>query len=269
MLCNLFYTFVFLSLLSDYSPLLKFSSCIEPLATPNTANNTTFTNVIDEETPKNREETLEGASADYKDRRDDKQSISKDDLSKEAYRLENGVKYITDEKQNIEKIERIGDEIKRKLNDSNGTKLQELINKRNQLLIKISSLGKTLRIEHDAVYPELRGEPIIVIAKNEDDEKRKANQLAHLDGFEDFVHKISSPCSILEDIRKKSLDSTQLNAKDKFKMEQRTLDSMNAQDRLNYDNNMIEHYESLMQELVEGIHKVNDEIEGSWHNYSL
>ncbi|UKJ90195.2 hypothetical protein MACJ_001126 [Theileria orientalis] len=194
------------------------------------------------------------------------QDVTKEELSNEAVMLDNEVKSMKESKDEMDEIEKKEKELSEQLVDTNYQKLTELVKKRNSLVNKISSVAKTLRMEHDAIYPELKGQPIFIVAKNKDDEKRKANQLAHLEGFEDFMHHITSPCNMMEELRQKSDESKKSNFRDKFETEQKILDSMSSMERLNYDKNMIEHYESIMQEIEKGIQKAEEEIDKSWNH---
>ncbi|KAF5153595.1 hypothetical protein TpMuguga_02g02530 [Theileria parva strain Muguga] len=169
-------------------------------------------------------------------------------------------------KDKMKELEKNEEELSEKLRDTNYEKLSELVKKRNLLLNKISEIGKTLRKEHDTFYPELREQPIILIAKSSQDDKRKANQLAHLQGFEDVMNRITSPCNLMEELREKSVDKKD-DTMGKYEREQKVLDSMNWKERLNYDNNMIEHYESIMSEIEEGIRRAEEEIENSWNQF--
>ncbi|UKK02268.2 hypothetical protein MACK_001624 [Theileria orientalis] len=194
------------------------------------------------------------------------QEVTKQDLSNEAVKLEDEAKSMKESEGQMDELEKKEKEVSEQLVDTNYEKLTELVKKRNAVVNKISSVAKTLRMEHDALYPELKGQPIFIVAKNKDDEKRKANQLAHLEGFEDFMHHITSPCNMMEELRQKSDESKKSNFKDKFETEQKILDSMSSRERLNYDKNMIEHYESIMQEIEKGIQKAEEEIDESWNH---
>ncbi|ORM40895.1 uncharacterized protein BXIN_1773 [Babesia sp. Xinjiang] len=191
----------------------------------------------------------------------------KKELSAAAGKLEQSAKTNTESRKTLDGIVKEEDRIREEIGHVKLDRVKELNDRKRELLKKIASIGKTLRVEHDARFPHLAGQPIIIVAKDDDDTKRTANTLAHMEGLSDAMNKIRSPCSSLERIRSDTLQRAKKSNHDRFAVVQKTLDSMSLEERLHYDRNMIEHYEGIIRELEEGIAEADAEIDASWQLY--
>ncbi|GFE55010.1 isoleucyl-tRNA synthase, putative [Babesia ovis] len=191
----------------------------------------------------------------------------KKELSESAEKLEQSVKTNAESRKTLDDITKEQDHIADEIGHVKLDRIKELNEKKSALLKKIAAIGKTLRVEHDARFPHLVGQPIIVVAKNEEDTMRTANTLAHIEGLRDTMNKIRSPCSSLEHIRSETLKTKRSSNHNRFAVVQKTLDSMSAEERLNYDLKMIEHYEGIIRELEDGIAEADEEIAASWQSY--
>ncbi|XP_952535.1 uncharacterized protein TA11770 [Theileria annulata] len=188
--------------------------------------------------------------------------ISNKELSEEAYKLNEELKDMGEAKDKMKELEKSEKDLSEKLSDTNYEKLNELEKHSGENMTHYIQVQ--LVLINVNIILELREQPIVLIAKSSQDDKRKANQLAHLQGFEDLMNNITSPCNLMEELREKSVNKND-DMRGKYEREQKVLDSMNWKERLNYDNNMIEHYESIMSEIEEGIRRAEEEIENSWN----
>ncbi|GIX63772.1 uncharacterized protein BcabD6B2_32070 [Babesia caballi] len=192
----------------------------------------------------------------------------KAELSEAAKKLDESAKTAEETRKTLDGIAKEQARIHKEIGETNLQKIKDLTKRKKELLKKIASLGKTLRVEHDAQFPHLIGKPIVIVAKDEDDTKRAANTLAHLEGLRDAMNKVHSPCSSLERIRSTTLTTARQDKHNRFAVVQKTLDSMSAEERLHYDRNMIEHYEGIIREIEDGIAEADAEIAASWNNYN-
>ncbi|KAK2195397.1 hypothetical protein BdWA1_003073 [Babesia duncani] len=166
----------------------------------------------------------------------------------EPLKLSQGAQKVLEDEKSLEKAKELEKEIQRKqdelnseINPSKSDRLHELLSRRNELLIKIASVAKTYRLDHDQRHPrefvfwglfaDLRDNPIILIVKNNSDVGRNASQFAQLEGLKDIFNGIVSPCSVLANTREQNLESEKRND---FSMEQQILDGMEPSKRLNY-----------------------------------
>ncbi|EDO06680.1 hypothetical protein BBOV_II007300 [Babesia bovis T2Bo] len=191
----------------------------------------------------------------------------KKELSDAASKLSQTAEVNEDSRRTLDSINKEQGRIEKELDQAKVDNINELQERKRAILKRIASLGKTLRVEHDARFPHLIGQPIIIVAKDDDDTKRTANTLAHIEGIKDTLNRIRSPCSSLVQIRSDTLDNVKSNNHNRFAVVQRTLDSMSIEERLNYDRKMIAHYEGIIRELEDGIAEADAEINASWQSY--
>ncbi|CDR93968.1 membrane protein, putative [Babesia bigemina] len=191
----------------------------------------------------------------------------KKELSEAGEKVAKSAEVVDESRKSLDNITKEREDISKAIGHAKVDRANELRERKRELLKKIAAIGKTLRLEHDARYPHLAGQPIVLVAKNEDDTKRAASTLAHIEGLRDAINQIRSPCSSLERVRSAAMDTSKQNRHNRFVIVQKTLDSMSAEERLHYDRNMIEHYEGIIREIEDSIAKADEEIAASWQNY--
>lgn len=110
---------------------------------------------------------------------------------------------------------------------------------RNILIKKLSQLTKSLRYNHDLLHPELINNPIVLVAKNHDDEMRAIANKVDAQGLEDLKKGVDSQLAEFHKLRQaeKSAVESSVN-KNNLDIEVETLNKMPMNERLNYDKAM-------------------------------
>lgn len=135
-----------------------------------------------------------------------------------------------------------------------------LKNERNLIIKKLSKLTKTLRYKHDLMHPELINNPIILVAKNRDDEMRAEANKIDAQGLLDIKNKVSSPLAAYHKMRVAEKSAVQESSNNKnIDIEVETLNKMPVNERLNYDQAMAQQKRNEIKDIEDQIKALDKE----------